>query len=646
MNESSPIDELLAHLKIVGQSPNHEHLSTSLVEQSRFLLHHAGIRPNRVVELAHLTLTLLRTSQDDLESLIHLLSDAVELVSFDDLQTSIPVNVVTEGLSSPSPSIQTLGLSYLKKAAESPSGAAFVANDNALVKALVKLFLTSKSADIGGTRALEAITSLLSVDNPEKVTTLSEDGSTGQTHGQGLLWRRMFHDEEIYGLFFQKTTTGDSSLDLSRSEITTAQARLLDFISAVAKMRWDAICDSRQPDLQSSKAQAMANGYEQGLLRYATITMVDRTDTLMTNVLVEFLTKLLEVKIPAGCSRISSIPAISSPSLEFLVDSGLHQRAVDYYLRSEECDALELQFLGGAQIRYLCTYADLYPEHFMQSSDLAPSTVSCLNHNLQISGARWAHGSSPVQDLNVLAHLPAIALVQASRSDQNPLWLLPTNPANADAFETLGKIFHGPTLNVSNSDDGLEAGPEPGDKGSRAAVARVLFYQYHDKHPEFWGNVGAAMNVLAMPQAASAAVGLVRSIVTAVWARLYENPSDVSGPLSLPTEQKLRELCGGSVSGTGIAEVLNAGESAIQSLLTPPKTIGGDTEAARLAWRLGRQKFDLLVLIWDLMKKGFGKEEVPRQMWQNIGGRIQERMRLDAEGGTTTQPNLVSTMGG
>jgi DNA mismatch repair protein HSM3, N terminal domain len=651
MTEPDPLHELLSHLKKLQEDPKNERLSTSLVDQSRLLLHRPDLRPSHVVELARLTLTLLRSSQDDLEPLVRLLSDVLKLVAFDDLQDSIPVEVVTEGLSSPSPHTQNLGLSYLKKAAESPSGAAFVANDDALVKALVQLFLTSESADIGGTRALEAILSLLSVDNPDTVTTVIDNGSTGQTSGQGLLWRRIFHDEEVYHLFFCFTSTGNSSHDLSKSAVTTAQARLFDFVSEVAKMRWDAIHDTTRSELHSSfKTKDIADAHEQSLLQYATFKMVDRTDPLMTNILVDFLTKLLELKNPAGCSRLTSIPVTSSPSLEFLVSSGLHQRAIDYYLRSEDFDSFEIQFLGGAQIRYLCTYVDLYPEHFLQSADLARNTINRLNGNLQISRARWAHGPSPTQDLNVLAHIPAVTVARASRSDENPLMLLPTNPANADAFETLGKVFHGPISNDSRCDEGLIAEPNPCSRGSRAASARLLFYQYHDQHPEFWSNIGAAMNVLAMPEAASAAIGLVRSILTAVWAR----PSDTNlegadpSPLPLPSEQNLRQLCGGNVSETGVAEVLNAGESVIQSLLTPLKTMGGDVEAARLAWRLGREKFEATVMLSELMKRGVGKSEVPGQVWQTIAGRVQERIRVDGRGGasTTTRTNLVDTMGG
>ena len=646
MAEYGPLGELLAHLKRLRDHP-HQRLSTSLVEQSRFLLHNAHLQSSHVVELARLTLTLLRTSQDDLESLVRLLSEAVALVTFDDLQASIPVNVVTEGLSSSTSFVQNLALSYLRKAAESPSGAAFVANDDKLVKALVRLFLTSKSADIGGTKVLEVILLLLSVDDPDKVSIISNNGSVGQTNGQGLLWRRIFHDEEVYRLFFHFTAAGGAGHDLNRADITTAQARLLDFISRVAKLRWDAVCPSTKGESHSSSpTRATANAPERSLLRYATLIMVDRTDPLMTNVLTEFLTKLLELKNPAGCSGISSIPAISSPSLEFLVTSGLHQRAVDYYVRSEQFDTLDIQFLGGAQIRYLCTYANLYPQHFLQGAELIRSTINRLDRNLQISGARWAHGSSPVQDLNVLAHLPAIALVEASKSNDNPLLLLPTNPANADAFETLGKIFHGPNLNALGNDGNLVAQADPFSRGSEAASARMLFYQYHDKHPEFWTNIGAAMNVLTMPQAALAAIVLVRSILTAVWAPLPNNTPDNSRPLSLPVEQCIRELCGGNVSCTGIAEVLNAGESAIQSLLAPVKSLGGDAEAAKLAWRIGREKLDLVVLIADLMKKGVGKDEVPIRLWESLGGRIQERIRLDVGGAFTVRTNLVGTLEG
>lgn len=646
MAEHGPLNELLAHLRRLQDSSDPEPLSTPLVEQSRYLLFKPGLRPGDVVELAHLTLTLLRTSRDDVEPLVGLLSAAIELVTLGDLQTSIPVDVVTEGLSSSSPSVQNLGLSYLKKAAESPSGAAFVANNDALVKALIGLFLTSKSADIGGSRALDVTLSLLEVDSPNTVTTVSDYSGMGETTGQGLLWRRMFRDEEIYHLFFHLTSADGSHCDRSSSDITTSQARLLDFILGAASLNWDAICKAPKFDQPAfSNTQVTGNGYERSLLPYAALTMVDQTDPLMTNILVDFLTKLLEVRNPTGCSRIASIPAASSPSLEFLVLSGLHQRAIDYYLRSQDFDAFEIRLLGGAQVRYLCTYSDLYGEHFLQSEGLAQNTIQRLKRNLHISGARWAHGMSPVQDLNILAHLPTVALAKASTSDQNPLMLVPTNPTNADALETLGKIFHGPNNHDSDSDEDLVAESDPFSRGSRAAVARVLFYQYRDRHPEFWSSVGAAMNVLAMPQAVSAAIGVVRSILRAVWARLAENAAGSVGPSSLPTEQNLRKLCGGNISQTGIAEVLSSGESAIRSLLTPMKAMGGDAEVTRQVWRLGREKFDLLVLLSDLMKKGVGKAEVPSHVWQDIGGRIQERIRLDAGGAFTPQTNIVGTIG-
>ena len=139
---------------------------------------------------------------------------------------------------------------------------------------------------------------------------------------------------------------------------------------------------------------------------------------------------------------------------------------------------------------------------------------------------------------------------------------------------------------------------------------------------------------------------MVRSILTAVWARPTENGPDAAGPLSLPSDSSLRELCGGNVSDSGLAEVLNAGETIIQSLLTPSKTMGGDIEAARLASRLGKEKFDVVRLMSDLMKKGVGKSEVPHQVWQAVGRRIQERIRLNVGGAFTAQTNLIDTMGG
>jgi hypothetical protein len=647
MADSSPLERLMDHLKRLQDISTHEHLESSLVDHARLLLRSANFQPSHVVELAHLTLTLLRASQDDLEPLVLLLCEAVEFVTFDDLQDSVPVDVVTEGLSSPSPSVQNLALSYLKKAAESPSGAAFVANDDSLVKALIKVFLTSRSTDIGGTKALGAILALLSVDNPENVTTVSSDGSIGQTNGQGLLLRRVFHDEEVYGLFFRLTSVDEVRHELTMLQITTAQARLLDFVSGVAKISWDAIHDSTKPDPQTSSiARPGACGRERSLLRYVALNMVDRTDPLMKNILLDFFTKILEIKSPAGCSGISSIPANSSPSLEFLVASDLHQSTADYYLRSEEFDRRETQFLEAAHIRYLCTYVDLYPEHFLQAAQLTRSTIDRLNRNLQIRRARWAHGpSSPVQDLKVLAHMPALALVTASRSGGNPLLLLPTAPPNPHAIETLGKIFHGPGSGASEPDADLVADADPFSRGSRAALARVLFYLYHDKHPEFWCNIGAAMDAGASLQSASAAIGLVRSIVTAVWAPMAKNRAEGCEPVSLPMEQRLEELCEGNIFRTGLAEILFATDTLIPSLVLAATSERGDAQTATLAWQVESDRLELLLLISDMMKKGLSKDEVPSSLWQLNGRRIQERIRLGMVGGITTQTSLVGTMG-
>jgi hypothetical protein len=674
MTDAGPLHELLTHLRSLQTKdavPAGNWLNVPLVERSRIALAKPELRADQVVELAQLTLSLLESLPEDLEPLVRLLLDAVELVTFDDLLRSIPVEAVVRGLQSPLGSVQLLGLAYLEKAAGSPSGAAFVANHDALVEALIRVFLTSTSAEIGGTKALEALISLLSVDDPAHVITLSDGGVSGQTTGQGLFWRRVFKDEGIYKLLFELTSSdspspsGSQNGDRSCTEITTAQGRLLDFVLAVAKIRWDTVYDSTRTDQPVlSNTKGIIDPTDRSLLRYATLEMIDQNDALMANVLVDFLTKLLELKEPSGCSGLASIPAMSSPSLEFLVQSDLHQRGVDYYVRSEKVDAADLRLLGGAQIRYLCTYADLYPEHFVLDTDLVRHTLNRLNRNLQMSGARWAHSSSPVHDLSVLGSLPSLALVRASTSNENPLMLLPTNPANADAYRTMAKIFGGPR----HPDSGVEriiANHDASSRPSRAASARLLFYQYRDRHPEFWINVGATMNVMAVPDAVAASIDLVRSILSSVWASLPvavdsgigtkpfpSRSSSSSSSLksssspSFPSEKSLQELCGGRVSDTGLGEILNCGESVIQSLLTPIEIVGGDMEVARLAWRLGREKFELVVLISDLMKERIGRSEVPDDVWKDVGGRIRERIRLDKAGGlSTTHTNLVGTMG-
>lgn len=643
MAEADTWQRLLKHLKNLRDKPEEEHLDSKLVERTQLLLGSLDTRTEYILELAGLSLTLLQSSMEDLEPLLQLLAKAIEVVSFDDLQASIPIEVVVEGLSSPSTSVQSLSLSYLSKAAESPSGAALVANHNVLVEALIATFLTSPSTETGGTQALKTISRLLSVDNPQRSGKSPATFSPDRVNGQGLLWRRVFHDQSIYNLFFQLTSNHAQNNSRPRSEVTTAQARLLDLVFEMARMRWDTVFDRTTPKLHVSQLPPVDAHRNYGILKYAALLMVDRNDILMANIMIDFYTKLLGLKEPGGCSNIASISAISSPALEFLESTGIHKDIFNGFVISANSGTAELEFVESARTTYISTYLNLYPDHFMRDAGQVESIIQRLNKNLDISSSLWAQGSAPVHDLRILANVPALTLVTMARSGRNPLSLVPTYPSNSEALATLAQIFSGTAPSDSElSGRTLEVSSQP-NRLLRAASTRYLFYHYTSRNLDFWNDVANGLDVPAIPKVALSATSLVTKIAQTEWSSLNDLGKNQEG--AVPLESELRQLYSGDICDSGLGDLLTRGQVVIELLVQPAPHRSRDPDSMRLAWRITRAKRDTLQAIQDQMDRGIGKAEVHHELWDSTARRIKKALERKEGGKDATHTQLVATMG-
>ena len=240
---------------------------------------------------------LLQNLQQDPRSLTRLLERDVQLIPFDELKSSISADKLEEGLRSPSFPVQILCLAYITKAADSPSGAAFVAASSSLVQLLVLTLLATDSTEVTE-RAAEALVALLVVDSPESRTMVAAENRFGEVHGQGLMWRRVFHDPQVYALFFQWTSLLKPSHDLKtkkgQQDVTISQARLLDFVARVAEYDWTAITTSSLPNIERQFMNAVARNQPfGGLLRYTASGMVDSKDFLMETLRRDLFMKLL-----------------------------------------------------------------------------------------------------------------------------------------------------------------------------------------------------------------------------------------------------------------------------------------------------------------------------------------------------------------
>jgi hypothetical protein len=291
--------ELFAHLAEVEQDPEHTRLNNDILRDAQNSL--SSSTPREIVwSLLANGERLLNIIQEDPRPLTRLLEVDISFIPFDEIKDSIPPQKLVEGLLSPSTSIQVLCLAYLRKAADSPSGVAWVGSNASLVKEFVTTWLASDSTEVTE-RALEALMILLEVDHVDRTNVVQERGLKGEAQGQGLLWRRLFRDPEIYTLFFHWTSLKSSEYrektKQAMHKMTISQGRLFDFIARVAGLDWSNITHSHFPDIESrySSQETQENRGGVSLLQYAASGMVDSTDPLMSFLRRDFFMKLLAI---------------------------------------------------------------------------------------------------------------------------------------------------------------------------------------------------------------------------------------------------------------------------------------------------------------------------------------------------------------
>jgi hypothetical protein len=218
------------------------------------------------------------------------------------------------GLQSPAPPANVLAMTVLEKASQAPSDTAILSVMKSAVAASVRTWLSSPSVEVGekGTNALAA---LLEVDcdkaSSARLNAHMNDLaiSVRTAPGQGLLWRRIFHDRDIYSLLFSLCSyntigTGEGQLDERQNSL--AQARLLRLLPRLAVLDFSTISHSSFPDVE---AEYGLSNNELGLLHFAALKMVNKQDMLMHITLIDFFAELLD--------RLS-MTHISGPTMEYL----------------------------------------------------------------------------------------------------------------------------------------------------------------------------------------------------------------------------------------------------------------------------------------------------------------------------------------
>ncbi|KAJ5833694.1 hypothetical protein N7474_002005 [Penicillium riverlandense] len=646
----SCFEEVKAHLAQVQEDPSTP-LDIALIDKLKLQLVETT-PPIVAATLLSQISALLPVLQEDPAPLTTLGTKATASFTFTDLRAIDPPIDFVAGFKTPSPPINLLALSLLGKAGQASSDAAIVSGDSDLVVSLVELWLSTSSEAVAQA-ALDTLWALLEVDLASPLEKEEYDHTAHNAHaGQGLMWRRVFTDKDVYGLLFGLCSLRDDAPgDLSKRKRTLAQARLMDFLTKAGGVRWDIISQSQVPDIEAKYDSS-------SLLHFAACQMVDQSDVLMHMTLLNFFRDLLEIDAPGLVARsyVQSASTFSSPALDFLCSQNLHRKVLEYYLDESKLDVVDARFLAGPVMVYVARYAESYPNHLLQNPPpLLDGIISRVNRSLAIPSAQWAHGEAPAGHLAVLASLPRVLLVEAGKHGANPILKIPTTPPNEEALHALGKIFHGPPrTEMSDSMDLNTSGQTPTDWHHEAAAARVLYFLYLNNRPTFWSDVVAAADIMAMKDIALAAINFMKAVVISNWQPLPP-ASHVSNASSsryqLPAEESLGQVSPASsgllpISGAWATLTPPALTTLLPYLFKPPRSYaefvgGGAGDSQNAVWKVATAKYEVLVALYNRLCEQGGQMEG----FEDIMRTLQQRVNEGPWGPVTGGANQVAAVG-
>lgn len=543
-----------------------------------------------------------------------------------------------------------------------------VASKPDIVMALVQLWL--RTANMGvAEKAREVLAGLLRAENPQNSVGEMQDLKTSYTEkerpipktatqGLGLMWRRVFNDKNIYNLFYSlcSMTTAHEPGQISKKAKSIAQGRLMDFLADCFDCTQ--IWTSQMPEVEK------VYGVQDGLLEFALLHMVDyKNDVLMHATLIDFFTRFVTQSngdiLALNSQGSARLRPYSTKPLDFMISRNLHSRTMSYFLTPEEHDSVDVQFLYPSAAQYIAAYASHHPTHFIQvSQPVAERILERLSTILGgVTKSEWANDQAPRAELELLAQLPRKALLPHIMH-ASPLLHLPTQPANAKALYGLAKVFRG-SLKPPNGEDLKQILPPAPNTSESLKVldltrderiaSRVLFYLYIDSYPNFWKDIIATAERVAIKETAQAAIALIDSIIDARWEVCpSESDETHTSPFQIPSESELRSRCriyGNPLPEMGVMTVLLS--PGIDSIL--PYLMQGPVNAGQVAAELHREKrkvlSNLLTKI-DLIAKA---DSTNTKQWLDLATAVRRQIGETGSsrgGGSGGSANLVvGTMG-
>ncbi|KAH6889181.1 hypothetical protein B0T10DRAFT_48178 [Thelonectria olida] len=305
------LDDLKAHLQEVSSQPNAKLLDGSLIERVYLQLNERNVLPVTEVLLSPVADILFRTNQDA-RPLIALARKLIVPLTFSQLRELAGPDELMIALGSEWPGANLLALEILSSAGRNAAKVAVLRDHPEVTRQMMSLCLNSEDVSVSQT-AMRVLRTLLEANHesvrPNGVHHHAANGNDGPADlpFDNVLWRQLFSDEQglLTILDSCHATSANTAEDMKR--ITTAQGRLLEFLPQLIHVNPDAISTARFPErYRLTQETSLPGGY--GVLQWAALEMIDRTDELMYRQLLDFWRALiLRVYIESETSCIRTI---------------------------------------------------------------------------------------------------------------------------------------------------------------------------------------------------------------------------------------------------------------------------------------------------------------------------------------------------
>ncbi|KAL8789319.1 MAG: hypothetical protein Q9213_001242 [Squamulea squamosa] len=628
--------DIQSHLQEVALDPTGKSLDARLLEKFDGQVTESITETDRDT-LIHQLAELLPNLQQDPTPATNLIEILIRPTTYSFtrvLDIRPPVDFAA-GLKTLFPSVNLVTLALLQKAIFKSSDAGIIAGRSEVISALIELWLSIPDTAVAA-KAHSVLLGLLTAGARGQAAA-TEIPESNEPHEQGLMWRRVFRDKDVYGSIYRLCSLKNAGQngELSKRDKTVAQARLLDLLVKID-------CESiRRPQIE--EVESMYGVKKGGLMEFAAMNMVDyEDDVLMHMTLIDFFADLLKPDHSILQAHDLAYYQLSSRTVNGFDLTETHTRTLSYYMDATKHSSLDLTYLYGRSANYLATYVSYHATHFLTSQFVVHSTISRLSEVLgSMTPGRWAQGLTPKHDLHVLASLPRQALFPTSTS-ASPLFMLSTKPPNEDVLQTLATIFQGP------KSEGRQRNPvDPDQESQQRSAARVLYWLYLDQYPTLWQDVVKAAETVALKDAALAAIALINAIVTASWSPLPSSSEQETQ--SLPTEKQLAEKCHTpqTLPPTGLLAILTppALETVLPYLLRPAQTFsnlvgGGKADVESAAYRVATAKFDVLVSLKSRLKEYVQETGQLKEVVEVVN----KRLALGPMGGSSEVGGRVGTM--